>query len=354
MGTKYKKLDVKGEEEFYAKGVSYCTLCDGPLYKGQPVAIVGYGNEAAAAALRMSTIASSVDVIATRARLGADVLLLERLDEAENVAQFSNVKIEKIGGDATGVTHLTFQSPMQAPTTRNVKGVFIEVGTMPATAIAADLGVELDGQFIKVHGLQETNIAGVFAAGDVTGSKARQAAIAVGDGTRAAIGAIDYIKSLGLSSAKSKLQSIQWGSAAKDAPKVEKRVEGQPATALNEYIKHDEGYLRVHDAYKPNLALLKQVRAKVPQARMVTISASWCPDCRRNVPRMARIAEHLPDWQFEIYPREDEARAKALGIKAIPTFILYQGDQEIGRIVENPAFGNLEADLWEIAQKIGA
>ena len=192
---------------------------------------------------------------------------------------------------------------------------------------------------------------GIFAAGDITGGKARQAAIAVGDGTRAAIGAIDHIKALGLSSAKSKLQSIQWGATKAERPAVEKRVEGQPSSALDEYIRHDAGYMRVHDAYKPNLDLLRQVRERLPEARVVTISASWCPDCRRNVPRMARVAEHLPNWQFEIYPREDEERARALGIKAIPTFIVYQGDKEIGRIVENPSFGSLEADLWEIVNK---
>lgn len=351
MGAKYKKLGVKGEEEFYAKGVSYCTLCDGPLYKGQPVAVVGFGNEAAAAALRMSTIASSVDLITIHARLGADPLLQERLDEAENVRQFTNVQFHEIGGDVSGVTHVRFQPRMKEPITREVKAVFIEVGTMPATAIAADLGIELDGQFIKVYGLQETNVAGAFAAGDSTGGKARQAAISVGDGTRAAIGVIDYIKSLGLSSAKSKLQSIQWGTTKREPLQIEKRVEGQPATVLDEYVRNDAGFMRVYEAYRPDLELLKRVREQMSQARMVAISASWCPDCRRNVPRMARISQHLPDWQFEIYPREDEERAKALDIRAIPTFIVYQDGREIGRIVENPMFGSLEADLWEIVRK---
>ena len=84
LGTKYRKLGVAGEEEFYGKGVSYCTLCDGPLFKDLPIAIAGYGNEAAAAALRKSTITSSVELIATKARL----------DETENVRQFSNVRIQ--------------------------------------------------------------------------------------------------------------------------------------------------------------------------------------------------------------------------------------------------------------------
>jgi|GEM_PF-494179 thioredoxin reductase (NADPH) len=354
MGTKFKKLGVKGEEEFYARGVSYCTLCDGPLYKGAPVAVVGFGNEAAAAALRMSAIASSVDLISTHARLGADMLLQERLEEAENVTAFNNIEIKEIAGDASGVTHIRFQPRMGDAVVRQVKAVFVEVGTLPASALAADLGVELEGQFIKVQHLQETNVPGIFAAGDLTGSRARQAAISVGDGTRAAIGAIDYIKALGLSTEKSRLQSVQWGSSAKEKARVEKRAEGQAAESLQTYIQHDAGFQRVYEAYKPDLAMLDKIREHLPQARVVTISASWCPDCRRNVPRLARISQHLPDWKFEIYPREDQARAKSLDIRAIPTFIVYQGEKEIGRIIENPTLGSLEADLWEIVLEAGA
>jgi thioredoxin reductase (NADPH) len=352
MGTKYRKLGVRGEDEFYAKGVSYCTLCDGPLYHGQPVAVVGFGNEAAAAALRLSTLASSVDLIAVRPRLGADAILQERLDEAANVAQFTNVEVTEIIGNANGVTGVRFQPRMGEAHERAVKAVFIEVGTMPASAIAADLGIELNGQFVRVNDRQETNVAGVFSAGDITGTKARQAAIAVGDGTRAAIGAIDFIKSLGLSAEKAKLQSVQWGAAArKRALESETGGAGTEQTALREYVEHDPGFARVYENYHPNLGVIEQVSAKLPEARVVTISATWCPDCRRNVPRLARIAEHLPNWKFEIYPREEEARARELGIRAIPTFIVYQDGKELGRIVENPAFGSLEVDLWEIAKK---
>ncbi len=98
-----------------------------------------------------------------------------------------------------------------------VNAVFIEVGTLPSTAIAADLELELDGQFIKVDREQRTNVPGVFAAGDLTGGEARQASVSVGDATKAAIAAIDYIKSLGLSAEKSKIKSVQWGTASPPA-----------------------------------------------------------------------------------------------------------------------------------------
>ncbi len=348
-GTKYRRLGVKGEEEFYGKGVSYCTLCDGQLYKDQPVAIVGFGNEAAVAALRLSTIARRVDLIAVRPRLGADALLQERLDEAANIAQFANVEVREITGDDGGVSGIRLQSRMGESHERSLKAVFIEAGTLPASAIAADLAVELNGQFIRVDNHQSTNVPGVFAAGDITGSKVCQAAIAVGDGTRAAIAAIDFMRSLGLSAEKAKLQSVQWGSLAVHQARKTKPTMAF-GTVLQEYVQRDAGMARVYENYAPNQALLAKIRARLPEARVVTISATWCPDCQRNVPRF-RLAEQLPEWTFEIYPREDEARARDLGIRAIPTFIVYRDGQELGRIVENPAFGSLEVDLWENAKK---
>jgi thioredoxin reductase (NADPH) len=352
MGTKYRQLGVRGENEFYGKGVSYCTVCDGPLYQGQPVAVVGFGNEAAAAALRLSTIASSVDLIAVRPRLGADVILQARLDESANVPQFANVEVKEIVGAADGVTGIRFQSRMGEMHERAVKAVFVEVGTMPASALAADLGIELNGQFIRVNERQETNLPGVFAAGDITGAKARQAAIAVGDGTRAAIASIDFVKSLGLSAEKAKVQSVQWGAVEpKRAPEGSTGQAEKDKTPLHEYIRHDSGFRRVYESYTPDVSLTSQINTRLPEARVVVISATWCPDCRRNVPRLARIAEYLPNWKFEVYPREEQARAEELGIRAIPTFIVYQDGKELGRIIENPAFGSLEADLWEIARK---
>jgi thioredoxin reductase (NADPH) len=349
MGTKYKTLGIPGEEAFYAKGVTYCTLCDGPLYRGQPVAVIGDGNEAAAAALRLSAIASTVDLV-IRPQPTADAILQARLDETENIRQFPNTEVREINGDASGVTAVRLQPRGQSPVTREVRAVFIEVGTVPSTAITAGLGLELDGPFIRVHGLQETNVPGVFAAGDITGSRVRQVAIAAGDGARAAIGAMDYVKASGLAP-RAKGAARQWG-VANSTPLP---VEAPPAPdevgiTLADYVHHDAGFERRLEACQPDLALLQQIRERLPRLSVVIVSATWCADCRRNVPCLAQIATHLPDWDFRVFPRDDEARAKALGIRAVPTFILYHGDQEIGRIIERPAFGSLEADLWEIAK----
>lgn len=354
MGTKFKKLGVTGEDQHYGHGVSYCTVCDGPLYRGKPVAVLGFGPEAAAAALRMSTIASSVHLVSSKPRLGVEELLLARLSEAGNVEVFEGGRIEEIVGDQSGVTAIRLLRGGEVVESE-VQAVFIEVGTLPASAIAQDLGVELEaGQFIKIHGLQQTSVPGVFAAGDVTGTAARQAVIAAGEGARAAIGVIDYIKSLGLSAEKSRLHSVQWGKskALQVAPQpVAAAPTGIGSLAL--YVRHDPAFLRNYESYEPDLPTVERIGQALPEAHVVVVSATWCPDCRRNVPRLAKIADHLPGWQFEVYAREDEETASRYGIRAIPTFIVLDpaSGRELGRIIENPAHGSVEADLASIAER---
>lgn len=350
-GTKYRKLGVPGEDEFYGKGVSYCTICDGPLYARKPVAIIGHDNEAAAAALRLSTLASRVTFLIDRPRLNADSLLIERLDEASNVDICLATRIETIQGDETGVRRVKFTSREHQVPEAPVEAVFIEIGTLPASAIAQDLGLELSGQFIKVGQQQETNVLGVFAAGDVTGIRGRQAAVSVGDGTQAALSAIDYIKSLGLSADQSRLRSVQWGALEPVTAEVKTNREQKvfvTQNMLQQYISKDEAFLRNYQRHSPRLELVAQIAQTLPEAHMLVFSAFWCPDCRRNVPKMAKIAEHLPGWTFELHADEDPIVNQEYKVKAIPTFVVYVNNREIGRIVENPVLGSLEEDLLAI------
>lgn len=356
-GAKWQKLGVEGEDAYYTKGVGYCTLCDGPLYKGQPVAVVGHGNEAAFAALRMSELASRVSLVSNRARLGAEPTLMDRLAEASNLSLYEGMKPLAIVGDGEKVTGFRFR-PLRGEHEEEqleVAAVFVEVGTLPATAIAADLNLELEGAFIKVDREQRTSLPGVFAAGDLTGGQAKQASVAVGDGTKAAVAAIDYIKGLGLNAEKSKLQSVQWGESVRPTqPAMQSQTSTEPMSKatddLHAYVAADAGFQRMYERYTPDAKLVEEIRSLQPEARVVVITATWCPDCRRNVPRWARITEQLPGWQNEVYPREDEERAQKLGVRAIPTFILYdpKTGEEMGRIVENPVLGSLEADTLNI------
>ena len=122
-------------------------------------------------------------------------------------------------------------------------------------------------------------------------------------------------------------------------------------TALHAYIEYDVAFYTIYEDYQPDTELTAQIRAAQPSAHVITPSRTSCADCVRNLPRMARIAEHLPGWTWEVFDSDmNEARKAALGIRRIPTFIVYEAEdgQELGRIVENPASGTLERDLLQI------
>ncbi len=123
-------------------------------------------------------------------------------------------------------------------------------------------------------------------------------------------------------------------------------------TALHQYVEVNDTYYRIYERYQPNTDGLAALNAARPAAHVVAVSRYTCPDCARNVPRMARIAEHLPGWTWEIFDGQAEPERKAaLNIIRVPTFIVYDapGGRELGRIVENPITGSLVDDLLQIA-----
>lgn len=348
-GTKHKKLGVKGEEEFYAKGVGYCTICDGPLYRDQPVAIVGFGDHAVQAALRMTSIASEVYMVSTKARLGADPALIKELDASPNATIIENTRPLEITGNGS-VTGLKYKhSGMEQEI--SVNAAFIEVGVLPSSAIASAIGVELDGNFVKVNRDQSTNISGFFAAGDITGGMARQAIVSAGDGARAAISAMDFIKTLGIST--SKIKTTQWGGtkAVKSSETQKSIVAEAQDGSLKAYVSKDDGFLSGYNRYEPKLEVIANVIDRMKEAKLTVISAHWCPDCRRNVPKIAKIVDHLP-WDVEVRDRDEEGVVDQFNIKKIPTFIVSDKEgNEINRIVENPKYSSLEEDLLAICER---
>ena len=116
-------------------------------------------------------------------------------------------------------------------------------------------------------------------------------------------------------------------------------------TALHDYVKQNPGFLRMYESYQPNLALIEKIKTAIAGTRLVVASEYWCGDSRRTVPHMARIVENLPGWPVEVYAWDNTRRGKPWQVRAIPTFIVYRGEQEVGRIVESPKHGSLEEDL---------
>ncbi|WP_287584668.1 NAD(P)/FAD-dependent oxidoreductase [Candidatus Borrarchaeum sp.] len=192
-GAYYRKLDVPGEEELYLKGVSYCTICDGALFGGRDTIVAGYGNGAAKGALYLGGLGSSVTILCTKEELKCESTYMKRLEELQNIKVLYSITVNEIIGEDR-VTGVVFTDKEGKINTLKTSAVFVEGGTAPNAALAKDLGIELTKNgFIKVNKLQATNIDGVFAAGDVTGGR-RQIATAIGEGSSAAISAINWVR----------------------------------------------------------------------------------------------------------------------------------------------------------------
>lgn len=128
---------------------------------------------------------------------------------------------------------------------------------------------------------------------------------------------------------------------------------GMDYPALYRYVELDEAYYAAYEAYHPDAIVLQEVYTHLPAAHVIVFARRACPDCLRNIPAMARIAEHLPSWTWEVLESDAQPeRRLTLGIVRVPTFIIYDrsGERELGRIVENPLSGSLEYDLLNIVR----
>ena len=187
-GSKRNKLGVPGEKTLLGKGVSYCVDCDGHFFKGKKVCVVGDGSAAADSALTMQHIAETVHLITNGLEIGES---LKNELEKSSVVIHTPAKLKQIEGaeEVTGVV-------LSDGTSLAVEGVFIELGAKGTLELALPLGISLDDemQYIRTNKKQETNLPGIFAAGDITG-RPWQLAKAVGEGCIAGVEAADYAKS---------------------------------------------------------------------------------------------------------------------------------------------------------------
>lgn len=214
-GKRSKELGVLGEKEFKNKGLTYCATCDGPLFADKVVAIIGGGNSALDAALQLMRIAKHTYLININKTLGGDAIMREKVEQANNATIYNNSQVVEIVGDnfvhpvkkdifngvkAIKIKRLRPQITQINKTTDyadkeetlNVQGVFVEIGLIPNSEFTE--GVEKNQYAeIKVNPYNETNIPGVFAAGDVTDVPEKQIIIAAGEGSKAALGVFRYL-----------------------------------------------------------------------------------------------------------------------------------------------------------------
>ncbi|HBW73854.1 MAG: Thioredoxin reductase [Candidatus Magasanikbacteria bacterium GW2011_GWC2_45_8] len=194
-GVKPRKLDVPGEEEFYHRGVTYCTICDGPLYKNKDVVILGSGNSALESALMMVEIAKSVTVLIRGDKFKGETVLIDKVQNNARITVVFNVVSQKISGEQC-VTSIEYRNKLTSEVkTLPVQGVFVNVGYIPNSDFTDAVPKNAEGQFV-VDRLGYTGVPGLYAAGDVTDIPYKQISIATGMGTLSALAAIDYLNRL--------------------------------------------------------------------------------------------------------------------------------------------------------------
>jgi alkyl hydroperoxide reductase subunit F len=193
-GARWRNVGVPGEAEYRNRGVAYCPHCDGPLFKGKPVAVIGGGNSGVEAAIDLAGIASKVTLIEFTDSLRADAVLVSKLESLPNVSVHTQAQTTEIRGAGNRVVGLDWKhratGEMNAVT---LDGVFVQIGLVPNTEwLKGTVDLSRFGE-IEIDAGGRTNLPGVFAAGDATTVPYKQIVIAAGDGAKAALSAFDYL-----------------------------------------------------------------------------------------------------------------------------------------------------------------
>lgn len=193
-GTKWRKLDVPGAKEFERKGVNYCALCDGPLYKEKIVAVVGGSDSAAKDALLLAEHAKKVYIIYRKEKIRAEPINLEKIEKNSKIEIINNTNVIEIRGDKF-VNEVILDKPYKNSKNLKLDSVFVAIGHIPLSDLAKDIGVKIDEkkEIIIDHSDSSTNVPGIFAAGDITNKPFKQLITGVGDGCTAAHSAYEYI-----------------------------------------------------------------------------------------------------------------------------------------------------------------
>ncbi|MFM2120795.1 MAG: hypothetical protein RL722_2263 [Pseudomonadota bacterium] len=193
-GARWRKMNVPGEEPYQTKGVAYCPHCDGPLFKGKDVAVIGGGNSGVEAAIDLAGIVKSVTLLEFADQLKADQVLIDKLKSLPNVSIHVNAQTTEVLGDGQKMTGLRWKDRVTgAEHTPELAGVFVQIGLLPNTDFLRGT-VELSrfGEII-IDAKCATSAPGVFAAGDATTVPYKQIIIAAGEGSKAALSAFDYL-----------------------------------------------------------------------------------------------------------------------------------------------------------------
>lgn len=193
-GARWRQMNVPGEDQYRNKGVAYCPHCDGPLFKGKRVAVVGGGNSGVEAAIDLAGLVAHVTLLEFDATLRADDVLQRKLRSLGNVTVLTSAQTTEVLGDGQKVTGLVYRDRIGGDSHRvGLEGIFVQIGLLPNTEFLADVITRSPRGEIVIDDRGQTNLPGVFAAGDCTTVPYKQIIIAMGAGSTAALSAFDHL-----------------------------------------------------------------------------------------------------------------------------------------------------------------
>lgn len=193
-GARWRAMNVPGEEQYRTKGVTYCPHCDGPLFKGKRVAVIGGGNSGVEAAIDLAGVVAHVTLLEYSDKMRADAVLQKKLHSLANVTVIMNAQTTEVTGDGNKVNGLNYKDRVSGTDKHiDLEGVFVQIGLLPNTDwLKGTVDLSATGEIVvDSHG--KTNVDGVFAAGDCTTVPYKQIIIAAGEGAKASLSAFDYL-----------------------------------------------------------------------------------------------------------------------------------------------------------------
>ncbi|MDF2495824.1 alkyl hydroperoxide reductase subunit F [Sphingomonas sp.] len=193
-GARWRQMNVPGEDAYRNKGVTYCPHCDGPLFKGKRVAVIGGGNSGVEAAIDLAGIVAHVTLIEFDRELRADAVLQRKLASLPNVKVITSALTTEVKGDGSKVTSLTYKDRNNDTLHEiELEGIFVQIGLVPNTEWLKDAVALSNRGEIEIDHRGETSRPGIFAAGDCTTVPYKQIVIAMGEGSKASLSAFDYL-----------------------------------------------------------------------------------------------------------------------------------------------------------------
>jgi alkyl hydroperoxide reductase subunit F len=193
-GARWREMNVPGEKDYRGKGVAYCPHCDGPLFKGKRVAVIGGGNSGVEAAIDLAGIVAHVTLIEFDSKLRADAVLQRKLFSLPNVTVITEALTTEVIGDGEKVTELKYKSRnTDEIASVELEGIFVQIGLLPNTDFLKGTVQLTNRGEIEINARGETSVPGVFAAGDCTNVPYKQIIIAMGAGATASLGAFDHL-----------------------------------------------------------------------------------------------------------------------------------------------------------------